>query len=68
MLQILINGQKSIQDNIASLKEETEKGFEEVNERLDTIGSSVAHLEDDTPTEKEFRKLKKKVARYHPPN
>ncbi len=44
-----------------TIKQETTEGFKEVNKRLDTIGSSVAYLEDDAPTLEEFDKLKKQV-------
>ena len=49
MLQILIDGQESIKSDIKRLEKKTDEGFEIVNKRLDTIGKSVAFLEDDTP-------------------
>lgn len=63
MLQILIDGQKSIRSDITSLEEKTEEGFVKVNKRLDIIGKSVAFLEDDTPTREEHDKLEKRVTK-----
>lgn len=61
MLQILIDGQKSIRNDIEGLKKHTDQGFKNVNDRLDKIGRSVASLEDDTPTNDEFDKQEKRV-------
>ena len=54
MLQILIDGQVEI-------KKEMKGGFKKVceeikktNKRLDTIGKTVAYLEDDAPTDEGF--------------
>ena len=49
MLQKLIDGQKTIRDDIKSLEEKTDKGFKEVNNRLDKQGKSLSYLEDDLP-------------------
>ena len=48
---------------IDSLDKKVEKGFTGVNKRLDTIGKSVAYLEDDAPTIGEFDKLEKRVSK-----
>lgn len=61
MLQILIDGQVNIRNDIKSLKQEMNKKFEEVNYRLDAQGKSLAYLEDDTPTIKDFKHLEKRV-------
>lgn len=63
MLQILIDGQKSIGSDIKSLGKKTEEGFVKVNNRLDVIGKFVAYLEDDTPTRDEHDKLEKRVSK-----
>lgn len=67
MLQTLIDGQVSIRNDskkgLKSLEKKMGKGFKDVNQRLDKIGSSVAHLEDDTPTIKEFDNLDKRVGK-----
>ena len=79
MLQILIDGQvsirkemrdgqTSIKNQVSDLEKKVDKGFKEVNKRLGVIGADVAHLQDDTPTIKEFDALKKKVDKYHPTN
>lgn len=63
LLQTLIDGQQSIKKSLGSLEEKIEKGFKNVNKRLDKIGSSVAYLEDDTPTVKEHEGLEKRVSK-----
>jgi len=40
---------------------EVDKRFQEVNDRLDMQGKSMAYLEDDAPTNKDFEKLEKRV-------
>lgn len=63
MLQVILGGQKSIRDDIKKLEKKTEKGFKEVNNRLDKQGKSLAYLEDDAPTTEEFNKLEKRVSK-----
>lgn len=36
-------------------------GFKKINDRLDAQGKSLAYLEDDSPTIKDFNKLEKRV-------
>ncbi len=76
MFRTIVNGQSAMKqellgeikkvDNklngkIDSLGSEVRNGFRKVNKRLDTIGKSVAYLEDDAPTIKEFDKLEARV-------
>lgn len=61
ILQAILDGQKLIRDDIKSLEEKTDKGFKDVNSRLDKQGKSLAYLEDDAPTIAEFDKLEKRV-------
>ena len=67
MLQILIDGQaalrKEMKEGQGSLRKEMRKGFKKVNKLLDTIGKSVAYLEDDAPTREEHDKLEKRVTK-----
>ncbi len=63
MLQMVLDGQTSIKKELIEVKSEMKKGFKEVNKRLDTIGSSVAYLEDDTPTVGEYNNLEKRVGK-----
>ena len=69
MLQIVLDKVSSVDKNVISLEKKVDKGFKEVNGRLDKIGSSVAFLENDTPTivahenlEKRMTKVEKQVA------
>ncbi|HSX48841.1 MAG TPA: hypothetical protein VLE44_01115 [Candidatus Saccharimonadales bacterium] len=65
MLQAILDSQVAIKkelfDKINGLEAKVDIGFKKVNERLDSIGKSVAYLEDDTPTREEHNKLKKRV-------
>ncbi|OGM60028.1 hypothetical protein A2955_01505 [Candidatus Woesebacteria bacterium RIFCSPLOWO2_01_FULL_37_19] len=67
MLRTIVNGQSAMKQEllskIDSLDKKVEKGFTGVNKRLDTIGKSVAYLEDDAPTIGEFDKLEKRVSK-----
>ena len=63
ILQAILDGQKLIRDDIKSLDEKADKGFKEVNSRLDKQGKSLSYLEDDAPTIEEFDKLEKRVTR-----
>ena len=54
MLQVIL-------DKVSSIDKIVNKGFKEVNKRLDTIGLDVAQLQDDTPTIEEHDNLKKRV-------
>ncbi len=74
MLQAIIDGQKAIKEelraDIEKISEKVDKGFknvnkriDETNERLDKIGKSVAYLEDDAPTVREFDNLEKRVSK-----
>jgi len=72
MLQTIINGQSAFRQEILSkidkLESKVDKGFEEVNtridgthERMDKIGKQLAYLEDDAPTREEFDQLDRRV-------
>lgn len=72
MLRAIINGQsalkeeilaevKKVRTDISEHKQETKSGFEKVNKRVDSLGSSLAYLEDDAPTRKEHDGLEKRV-------
>ena len=67
MLRTIVNGQSAMKQEllskIDSLDKKVEKGFTGVNKRLDTIGKSVAYLEDDAPTIGGFDKLEKRVSK-----
>ena len=63
MLQILIDGQASIKEDFKRFEKKVDDGFKKVNERLDMQGASLAYLEDDAPTIKDFNKLEKRVKR-----
>lgn len=65
MLQVIL-------DKVSSLDRKVDKGFAEVNRRIDNtkdglaaridkIGLQLARLEDDAPTIEEFDNLEKKV-------
>ena len=62
MLQTLIDGQTAIRKDIKRV----EKKVGENGQRIDTLGSQLAALEDDAPTIEEFDDLKKRVDKYHP--
>ncbi len=72
MLQAVINGQSALKEELLKviekvdlkvdgLQEEMRGEFKKVNARLDTLGESLAYLEDDAPTRDEFDDLEKRV-------
>jgi len=63
MLQILIDGQKSIRKDIKEVKEGIKETGERLSGRLDKLGLQIARLEDDSPTIGEFDKLEKRVTK-----
>jgi len=63
LLQTIVDKVSSVDRKVDSLDNKMDKRFTEVNQRLDTIGTSVAHLEDDAPTIEEFDKLGKRVTK-----
>jgi len=63
MLQMVLNKISSVDKSVESIGKKMEKGFKEVNKRLDLIGSDVAHLQDDTPTVEEHDGLEKRVGK-----
>ena len=63
ILQAILDSQTTMRNKLDGLERKVDEGFKEVNKRLDTIGASVAFLEDDTPTREEHNKLKKRVKR-----
>ncbi len=63
MLQAILDSQVSIKNELKDLKEEVHSGFEEVNDRIDKLGESLAYLEDDAPTREEHDELEKRVTK-----
>jgi len=63
MLQIILDRVNEVRDRQDGLEKKMDEGFDKVHNRLDMIGSSVAYLEDDTPTREEHDKLDKRVVR-----
>lgn len=57
MLQALLKGQTKIREDIKELGYKIDK----VDKRVDTLGKSLAYLEDDAPTRVEHQKLEKRV-------
>jgi len=53
----------TLDSKVDTLDSKVNKGFKEINERLDKQGRSLAFLEDDVPTIKEFDKLEEKVTK-----
>ena len=48
---------------VSDLRTETMEGFKKVNDRMDTLGKSLAYLEDDAPTREDFDNLETKVSK-----
>ena len=74
MFRTIVNGQSAMKQELLSKidgvdkkvgdpEQKVDKGFRDVNKRLDTIGKSVAYLEDDAPSIKEFDKLEARVTK-----
>ena len=63
MKQELLSKIDGVDKKVGDLEQKVDKGFRDVNKRLDTIGKSVAYLEDDAPTIKEFDKLEARVTK-----
>ena len=61
LLQTILDKVSSVDKKIDTLGEKVDKRFNKVDKRLDTIGMSVARLEDDSPTIEEFDGLEKRV-------
>lgn len=53
--------EKKLSGDINSLKSETKKGFEDVNERIDKLGRELFVLNEDAPVGEDFTKLVKRV-------
>jgi len=75
MLRTIINGQsamksellgeiKKVDKKVDLLKKSMDKGFKDVNARVDKLGKSLAYLEDDAPTREEFEDLDKRVGNF----
>ena len=54
MLQMVLDGQGAIRKDIKNLDEKLTK-------RIDSLGNTLAVLDDDAPTSEEFDKLEKRV-------
>ena len=52
---------KKLDSKIDKHREETRKGFEEVNNRCDLLGKQLNALDDDAPTGDEFKELVTRV-------
>lgn len=72
MLRAIINGQSALKQELLSeikkIDAKVDKGFAKVNDRLkeanhrlDMQGKSLAYLEDDATTIREFKNLEKRV-------
>ncbi len=61
LLGLINKNQKELTGKIDSLEKKVDDGFKKVNKRLDSIGESVAYLEDDASTWEEHDKLEKRV-------
>jgi len=73
MLRAVINGQSALKsklitkiNNLENKVDKIDRKIDVVDEklskRLDSIGKSVAYLEDDTPTAKDFDELTSRVS------
>lgn len=51
----------NVHREVQDLRTETKDGFKKVNDRIDTLGKSLAYLEDDAPTHDEFDILETRV-------
>ena len=49
MLQKLIDGQKTIRDDIKEVKDNLKGTEERLTKRIDTLGLQIANVEDDLP-------------------
>ena len=63
MLQAILERVSSVDKKVNRLEQKMDEGFVKVNQRLDTIGTTVAQLEDDTPTREEHHNLDKRVTK-----
>ena len=55
---------KKVDKKVDLLKKSMDKGFKDVNARVDKLGKSLAYLEDDAPTREEFEDLDKRVGNF----
>jgi hypothetical protein len=67
MLQILIDGQATMRQEIKDFKNEFNNKIDAIDKkltnRIDRLGESLAYLEDDAPTRKEYHHLEKRVTK-----
>ena len=72
MLQAIVDSivllRKENSERFNKLEVKVDKGFANVNSRLDMQGAQLSYLEDDVPTRKEFYKLEKRVKRLERSN
>lgn len=61
MLQMLLDGQKSIKNDIKKLEKRLEIKIDENTHRIDKLGLQIANIEDDAPTIEEFDQLENRV-------
>jgi len=63
MLQAILEKIVLIQNSINKLETKLDEVEKRLTERIDRIGSTVAYLEDDAPTIRQFNKLEKRVTK-----
>ncbi|CAN5331085.1 hypothetical protein BH10PAT1_BH10PAT1_0130 [soil metagenome] len=63
ILQAILDNVVTIKSNVKRLEEKMDKGFKDVNKRIDILGNDLAILDDDSPTREEHNTLKKRVVK-----
>lgn len=81
MLQAILSGQTAVKQELSGkidkldkkvdklrteLKTEIKEAKKDLTERIDSLGKSLAYLEDDAPTREEFDKLERRVDALSP--
>lgn len=72
LFKALVSSQSTIKSELLSrinkldvridkLENKMDKGFEDIKWRLDTLGKQLNELDEDAPTNQEFRKLEDRV-------
>lgn len=52
---------EGVEGNLTNLEAKVDKGFKNVNERIDKLGKTLAVLDNDAPTRDEFEDLTTRV-------
>lgn len=63
LLQAIIDSLAVLRGEITQRFNKVDERFDRLEKRIDKIGSTVAYLEDDTPTTEAFDKLGKRVTK-----